>query len=85
MRCWHIELSLLLGADGPPSYYAGTELAFEQRTRASAEKRDAAVAGQRLTEPHPAVRFVCLRPVAILLLFGTAFDDLEAANRRERI
>jgi hypothetical protein len=34
---------------------------------------------QQLADPHPAVRFPCLRPVLILLLFGVAFGYLEAA------
>jgi hypothetical protein len=50
-------------------------IAFKQRVKALTEKRDAAVAG----EPHLPGRFVCLRPVAVLLLFGMAFGYLEAA------
>jgi hypothetical protein len=37
------------------------------------------LAEQRMAEPHPANRSSCLRPVAILLLFGVAFGYLEAA------
>jgi hypothetical protein len=54
-------------------------VAFKQRVTALPEKQDAPVAGQGLSEPHPASPFVCLRPVAILLLFGAAFGYLEAA------
>ncbi len=54
-------------------------MAFKQRIRTLPEKREAAVAGQGLDERRPAGRSVCLRPVAILLLFGVAFGYLEAA------
>ena len=54
-------------------------MAFKQRLKALPEKRSVAVAGQGLGGPHLAGRFVCLRPVAILLLFGAAFGYLEAA------
>lgn len=37
------------------------------------------VAEQQLADPHATVRFPCLRPVLILLLFGVAFGYLEAA------
>jgi len=37
------------------------------------------VADQTLAKPYSANRFRCLRAVAILLLFGTAFGYLEAA------
>ncbi len=52
---------------------------FKQRLKALPEKRDTAVAGQGLSAPRPGGQFVCLRPIAILLLFGAAFGYLEAA------
>jgi hypothetical protein len=52
---------------------------LKQRVNASLPKRDAAVAGQELSEAHASGRFAWLRPVAALLLFGAAFGCLEAA------
>jgi hypothetical protein len=52
---------------------------FKQRVTGLPEQRDAVVADQRLAKPYSSVHSQCLRPVAILLLFGTAFGYLEAA------
>jgi len=52
---------------------------FKQQVEAFRERRLAAVAGQGLSEPPPDGGFVCLRAVAILVLFGAAFGYLEAA------
>jgi hypothetical protein len=58
---------------------------FKQRVNATVEKPEAAIAGQGLvasqgvSEGHAASRFVWLRSMAALLLFGAAFGYLEAA------
>jgi len=51
----------------------------KQRVNASLEKREAAVAGQRVSEDHAPSRFGLLRSVAALVLFSAAFGYLEAA------
>jgi hypothetical protein len=53
-------------------------VSFEQRAPAFPEERDVAAA-MGLPEPCPVNRFPGLRPIAVLLLFGTAFGYLEAA------
>jgi hypothetical protein len=54
-------------------------VSFKQRITGLPQKRGAVVADQRPAEPHSSVRSRYLRPVAILVLFGTAFGYLEAA------
>ena len=54
-------------------------MSFEQRVTDPSAKRDAVVADQFLAEPISTSQYPCLRALAILLLFGTAFGYLEAA------